>query len=88
MAKPHTQWVCQVCGRTSPRQMGRCPGCGEWNTMVEVVEERTTAIPVTARGEPRRLSEVEMEGVNRLPLRWTSSPGCWEGGWFPAPWSW
>ncbi len=68
MAKPHTQWVCQVCGRTSPRQMGRCPGCGEWNTMVEVVEERTTAIPVTARGEPRRLSEVEMEGVNRLPL--------------------
>ncbi|HEY76598.1 MAG TPA: DNA repair protein RadA [Thermoflexia bacterium] len=69
MAKPRTYWVCQVCGRKSPRQMGRCPGCGEWNTMVEVVEERAQAAPALALGsEPRPLAEVEMEGLERFPL--------------------
>ena len=33
MAKTMTQYVCQECGRTSPKFMGRCPGCGEWNTL-------------------------------------------------------
>jgi len=69
MAKSRTQWVCQVCGRKSPRQMGRCPGCGEWNTMVEVVEERAPAGPALAiRGEPRPLAQVEAEGLERLAL--------------------
>jgi len=69
MPKSRTQWVCQVCGRKSPRPMGRCPGCGEWNTMVEVVEERAPAGPAPAiRGEPRPLAEVEAEGMERLPL--------------------
>ena len=39
MAKTRTQWVCQNCGRTTPREMGRCPGCGEWGTMVEEIEQ-------------------------------------------------
>ncbi|GEK29263.1 DNA repair protein RadA [Furfurilactobacillus siliginis] len=35
MAKPKTQFVCQNCGYSSPRYLGRCPNCGEWNTLVE-----------------------------------------------------
>ena len=71
MAKTRTQWVCQNCGRTTPREMGRCPGCGEWGTMVEVVEQpaapagRALNVPVS---EPRRLTEIESEGAERLPL--------------------
>jgi DNA repair protein RadA/Sms len=69
MAKSHTRWVCQACGHASPRQMGRCPGCGEWNTMVEVVEERApVASAISLRSEPRPLAEVEMEGPERLAL--------------------
>ena len=69
MAKPRTEWVCQVCGRVSPRQMGRCPGCGEWNTMVEVVKERASAPPPRAvSGEPRPLAAVEAEDLKRLAL--------------------
>jgi len=69
MAKPRTYWVCQVCGRKSPRQMGRCPGCGEWNTMVEVVEEQAPPSPtLAARSEPRPLPEVEAEGLERISL--------------------
>ena len=41
--KIRTVFVCQNCGSHSPKWMGRCPGCGEWNTLVEEVEEE---IPV------------------------------------------
>ena len=30
-----TVWFCSSCGNESPKWMGRCPACGEWNTMVE-----------------------------------------------------
>ncbi|MEI5909165.1 DNA repair protein RadA [Bacillus spongiae] len=38
MAKKKTKFMCQSCGYESPKWMGRCPGCNEWNTMVEEVE--------------------------------------------------
>ncbi|MDQ0215683.1 DNA repair protein RadA/Sms [Oikeobacillus pervagus] len=38
MAKKKTKFICQSCGYESPKWMGRCPGCGEWNKMVEEVE--------------------------------------------------
>ncbi len=44
--KLKTVYVCSNCGETSPRWMGRCPSCGEWNTMVEdvvVPEPKSTA---------------------------------------------
>jgi DNA repair protein RadA/Sms len=71
MAKTRTQWNCQNCGRTTPREMGRCPGCGEWNTMVEVIEQPSALATGGASlpgSEPRRLKEIEMEGLERLPL--------------------
>ncbi|MDE6457871.1 MAG: hypothetical protein K2L31_04630, partial [Muribaculum sp.] len=34
MAKQEkTVWFCNNCGTESSKWMGRCPGCGEWNTM-------------------------------------------------------
>lgn len=38
MAKKKTKFVCNSCGYEAPKWMGRCPGCGEWNTMIEDVE--------------------------------------------------
>ena len=35
MARKTTVFVCQSCGAESPRWMGRCSVCGEWNTLVE-----------------------------------------------------
>ncbi|MBO7249024.1 MAG: DNA repair protein RadA, partial [Bacteroidales bacterium] len=35
MAKSKTVWFCSSCGNESSKWMGRCPACGEWNTMVE-----------------------------------------------------
>ena len=38
-----TVHVCTVCGHESPRWAGRCPGCGEWNTLVEETRARDGA---------------------------------------------
>src|SRR5213594_5229181 len=40
-----TQYVCQQCGAASPKWIGRCPSCQQWNTFVE---ERITATGVDA----------------------------------------
>lgn len=73
MAKRQTQFVCQSCGRITPVYMGRCPRCGEFDTMVEQLIEseslargRKAAVPLTSR--PVRLREVEADGLDRLSL--------------------
>lgn len=35
MAKTKTVFFCNECGHESPKWVGKCPGCGQWNTMVE-----------------------------------------------------
>ncbi len=37
MAKVKTQFVCNECGGTAAKLMGKCPHCGQWNTMQEEV---------------------------------------------------
>lgn len=41
MAKRKVKFMCKDCGYESPKWMGRCPGCGAWNTMDEEVEVKT-----------------------------------------------
>lgn len=71
MAKTRTQFVCQQCGSTSPRWMGRCPDCGEWNTLVETIVESKERSPLSRavqRSKPQRLSEVADDDLDRVPL--------------------
>jgi DNA repair protein RadA/Sms len=42
MAKQKTKFMCQECGYESAKWMGKCPGCGEWNKMVEEIERSTS----------------------------------------------
>jgi len=71
MTKLRTQYICQQCGRSSAREMGRCPQCGAWNSMVEEVKTSPTAArkhSLSGRSTPRRLDEVEGNIEDRLPL--------------------
>jgi DNA repair protein RadA/Sms len=74
MPKTHTQYVCQQCGRTAARPMGRCPQCGAWNSMVEeIIAPPAKAMHASGRGLtgasiPRRLSEIEGDVDERWPL--------------------
>ena len=36
--KAKSVFICQSCGTQSPKWLGRCPGCGEWNSLVEEIE--------------------------------------------------
>jgi DNA repair protein RadA/Sms len=40
MAKVKTTYFCQNCGHQSPKWLGRCPSCGDWNTFVEELIEK------------------------------------------------
>ena len=35
MAKQKTVFFCKNCGAESPKWVGKCPNCGEWNTFIE-----------------------------------------------------
>ncbi len=77
MSKVQTQFVCQQCGRTSPRMLGRCPSCGSYGSMVEEVLTPAAApaqSPVAragvlgGRSHPVRLHEIEGSVEDRIPL--------------------
>lgn len=64
--KIKTVYICSSCGETSPRWLGRCPSCGEWNTMTEDVVRETkgkilsapSASAGTARITASRLTDI------------------------------
>jgi DNA repair protein RadA/Sms len=71
MAKTHVYYECQNCGRRSPRYMGKCPNCGEFNTMIEMIEEpepKAAAATAAPRSAPQRLSDVSVEAGDRYPV--------------------
>ncbi len=74
MAKTKSVWFCTSCGNESPKWMGRCPACGEWNTMVEETvatgkAARNAAVEVPGGGQkPMPLSEIDSTQENRISL--------------------
>lgn len=57
MAKTKTVYICSHCGADSPKWLGKCPNCGEWNTYVEEVVAKE--VPSAKRPVPSGLSERE-----------------------------
>ena len=56
--KTKTVWFCKECGNESPKWMGRCPACGEWNTMVE---------ETVATGKKQSVPSVSVPGLSQKP---------------------
>ncbi|MBI4427959.1 MAG: DNA repair protein RadA [Ignavibacteriales bacterium] len=70
MAKILTKYVCQSCGYVSPRWVGKCPNCSEWNTFVEEASQPMKASRkpsgVGSKIEPIPMQDVEKEDVPRI----------------------
>lgn len=75
--KQKTVWFCTSCGNESPKWMGKCPVCGEWNTMVEERVAtgkaspggRVRGVSVPGSGQkPMLLSEIDSSAENRISL--------------------
>ncbi|MEQ6118327.1 DNA repair protein RadA [Reichenbachiella sp. MALMAid0571] len=74
MAKVKSSFFCQNCGAQSPKWIGKCPSCNEWNTYVEEIvggqdksagQWRDSSEP-TRSVKPVRLSEIEQEKMVRV----------------------
>ena len=74
MAKPKIQFVCSECGSSQSKWMGKCPDCGEWNTLQEFVvrapEKGRPAAAVGGNGpvRPVALPDIPKESMQRLTL--------------------
>jgi DNA repair protein RadA/Sms len=74
MAKTHTRYVCQECGRVAASYMGKCPQCGKFNSMVEEIVHdepatKNTAIRgLTGRSSPRAISDISSDAEDRINL--------------------
>ena len=63
-------YKCSSCGYSQPRWLGRCPQCGEWNTLEECILDANAVSPsrsgVSERAKPVPLSHVEAKAGMRL----------------------
>lgn len=73
--KGKMQFLCQQCGYVSPKYLGRCPNCGEWNSLVEeVIKEdkslRFARISLTGeKSKPLHLNEVQASKTPRVKTK-------------------
>jgi DNA repair protein RadA/Sms len=70
MAKVKTVFFCQNCGHSSPKWLGKCPSCSEWNTFIEERVQSASAASKTRNAEeetkPQRVQEVEQGDFGRI----------------------
>ncbi|MEM7345936.1 MAG: AAA family ATPase, partial [Chloroflexota bacterium] len=76
MAKAKVRYVCQECGSAQPKWMGRCPDCGEWNTLQETLVEPkgsgglapAARQALVNRNTPQALDEIKADTYQRTLL--------------------
>lgn len=72
MAKRKTKFVCQECGYESAKWMGKCPGCHNWNTLVEEMEASSGKgrhifnVARSAVAQPERITSIESQEEPRI----------------------
>lgn len=74
MAKTKTAYFCQSCGYESAKWLGKCPSCGQWNTFVEeIIEKSTTSVPTwktetSSRklSKPSKVDEIQSSAERRI----------------------
>lgn len=66
MAKEKTVYVCDNCGQDSPKWIGKCPSCGQWNTFKEFTVRKDT-VTVSA-GSPRSFQSEDAQSHRPVPI--------------------
>lgn len=89
--KSKTVFFCNSCGAESPKWMGRCPQCGEWNTMVEEVvstaSRKDTTYGMTGVGigtKPVALASIEGSDIARISTGYEEVDRVLGGGIVPG----
>ncbi len=90
MAKTKTQFECRSCGHISPKWLGSCPSCGEWNTFEErtsaakEVEHKARVSGLESNEKPQKLSEVETSEKSRFESGIAEFDRVLGGGFLPG----
>ena len=74
MAKIKKAFFCQNCGAQSPKWVGKCPSCNQWNTFVEEIIEKenskdswqSTTETTPTKSKARKLKDISTEELSRL----------------------
>ncbi|TET75460.1 MAG: DNA repair protein RadA [Dehalococcoidia bacterium] len=82
MPRPKSVFVCQQCGNESPKWLGHCPDCDQWNTYVETVVKHTPA--ATPPTPVQELSQLPTNSAPRLALPLTEFNRVLGGGIVPG----
>jgi len=83
MSRQKTVFICQHCGNESPKWLGHCSGCDQWNTYIET---SLTISPTraTSYGQPQELSKLTTNSTARLILPLNEFNGVLGGGIVPG----
>ena len=71
MAKIKSVYICSECGHESPKWVGKCPSCSEWNTMNEEIKDTAKTAPATKTrsfsnyAKPHAINEISTEDEHR-----------------------
>lgn len=82
MAKVKTIFVCSSCGYESPKWLGKCPACNEWNTFYEEKEQKSITQDGKTKeaSKPRSLNTVEGKEAIRIETGYTELDRVLGGG--------
>ena len=71
MAKIKSVYICSECGYESPKWYGKCPSCGEWNTMNEEIKDTSKSSPTvksrsfSSYAKPYSITEISTDDEHR-----------------------
>jgi DNA repair protein RadA/Sms len=85
MARDKTVYTCTACGGTNPKWLGKCPHCGEWNTLEESIADGNAAAPhryktAAPMQKVATLSQIEAAEIDRWPTGLTELDRALGGG--------
>ena len=90
MAKIKKAYFCRNCGFEAPKWLGKCPGCGEWNTFTEeIISRGSSQVPAAVGGplpesRPQRVADIRESEHRRLDLGNTEVNRVLGGGMVPG----
>lgn len=88
MAVIKTRYVCTNCAYSSPRWLGKCPSCNEWNTFSEeIAEKRKNGAPsgtLTLKNTPAPLKHIKYEANSRITTGVAEFDRTLGGGFVPG----
>ena len=89
MAKLKRTYFCTACGNETPKWLGKCPACGEWNTVTEhVVAKESSSIASRIAAVPkavaRKVQDIEEHATRRIDMGNTEINRVLGGGLVPG----